>query len=374
MSIGGAVTGGTDMSILFVHPSATLAQDVTNFSWDDTNKYLKIGSSGTQAVVYLNTLPALYQIPAVSGANWFEGNAGNTTLTGYLNFGTGDGSLVSLTSGYQNTAVGSNSGHTFTSGSNNIAIGSKSLEYSAADNFNTAIGYGAVDYLGYLGAGGGNNQGNIGIGYAAMGNLQSGSGNIGLGYTCLLNLVTNCSNNVAIGSIAGNLLGNGGSTSNCTMIGYNCGANITVGDNNVWLGGYRGPSSCNRTICISIGDGNNFLDWNLMSGQVWSMNAWYGVYPSGLHIYNLQSPAATTTNYERAILDWNPTANIFRVGTQAGGTGVVRLVAIDGFQKAGAPAAGDLPSGTCALINDTSGGNTWLVYNAAGTIRKVQLT
>src|SRR6516164_4355118 len=109
MSIGGAVTGGTDMSILFVHPSATLAQDVTNFSWDDTNKYLKIGSSGTQAVVYLNTLPALYQIPNASGSNWFEGNAGNTTLTGYLNFGTGDKCMNVITSGFQNTAIGANS-------------------------------------------------------------------------------------------------------------------------------------------------------------------------------------------------------------------------------------------------------------------------
>src|SRR6516162_7700685 len=171
MSIGGAVTGGTDMSILFVHPSATLAQDVTNFSWDDTNKYLKIGSSGTQAVVYLNTLPALYQIPSGSGANWFEGNAGNTTLTGYLNFGTGDSSLSSLTSGYQNTAIGSNAGKTFTSGSNNIAVGSGALEVSAADSNNIALGYFALHTLGYSGAGSGGNTTNMGIGANAVANL-----------------------------------------------------------------------------------------------------------------------------------------------------------------------------------------------------------
>jgi hypothetical protein len=92
-----------------------------------------------------------------------------------------------------------------------------------------------------------------------------------------------------------------------------------------------------------------------------------------LHIYNVIDTLGTPTNWERAILDWNQTSNIFRIGSQAGGTGTVRLIAIDGFQKAGAPAAGDLPSGTCALINDTSGGQTWLAYNAAGTIRKVQL-
>jgi hypothetical protein len=96
--------------------------------------------------------------------------------------------------------------------------------------------------------------------------------------------------------------------------------------------------------------------------------------PNGLHIYNYQDAAISTANYERAILDWNATSNVFRIASQKGGTGTVRLIAIDGFQKAGAPAAGDLPSGTMALINDTSGGATWLCYNAAGTIRKVQLT
>jgi hypothetical protein len=49
-------------------------------------------------------------------------------------------------------------------------------------------------------------------------------------------------------------------------------------------------------------------------------------------------------------------------------------VALLQIASVGAAAAGDLPSGTCALINDTSGGQTWLCYNAAGTIRKVQLT
>ena len=44
------------------------------------------------------------------------------------------------------------------------------------------------------------------------------------------------------------------------------------------------------------------------------------------------------TTYERAILDWTPTANVFRIGTQAVG-GTKRLIAIDGFAKAGAPAA-----------------------------------
>src|SRR6516165_8618622 len=131
MSIGGAVVGGTAGSVLFIGAGGVLAQDNANLFWDDVNFYVKLGHTGTTSALFLNDLPCHFEIPNASGANWFEGNAGNTTLSGYLNFGTGDGSLISLTSGYQNTAVGSNSGHTFTSGSNNIAIGSATLAWSA---------------------------------------------------------------------------------------------------------------------------------------------------------------------------------------------------------------------------------------------------
>jgi hypothetical protein len=80
------------------------------------------------------------------------------------------------------------------------------------------------------------------------------------------------------------------------------------------------------------------------------------------------------TNYERAAFDWFTTANVFRISSQKGGTGTVRLIAYDAFSKAGAPAAADLPAGTCAFIDDTTNNQTWLVFNKAGTIRKVQLT
>jgi hypothetical protein len=92
-----------------------------------------------------------------------------------------------------------------------------------------------------------------------------------------------------------------------------------------------------------------------------------------VHLYNTQDSIGVATNYERAAFDWFATANIFRVRSQAGGTGTVRLIAYDAFSKAGAPAAGDLPAGTCAFIDDTTNNQTWLVFNKAGTIRKTQL-
>jgi len=47
MSIGGTVTSGTAGSVLFVNAGPVLAQDNTNFYWDDTNNRLSIGGIGT---------------------------------------------------------------------------------------------------------------------------------------------------------------------------------------------------------------------------------------------------------------------------------------------------------------------------------------
>jgi hypothetical protein len=140
-----------------------------------------------------------------------------------------------------------------------------------------------------------------------------------------------------------------------------------------------GPASAINDI-ISISGGNDQtmspLDCGYTTGTGWTWSFTprndRSAKPTGLHVYKVMD-ASPPTNYERGCLDWNLTSNVFRLASQAGGTGTVRLIAIDGFAKAGAPAAGDLPSGSFALIDDTSGGNTWLVFNNAGTIRKVQL-
>jgi hypothetical protein len=385
MSIGGAVTGGTAGSVLYINPAATLAQDNTNFVWDDANKYLKIGSMGTQAIVYLNTLPALYQIQNASGSNWFEGNAGNVSLTGYLNFGTGDSCLANVTTGYQNVGVGSQAMQHLTSGYVNIALGSQALQSTLSDSNNVAIGYGALALVGTGGIGSGNNFSNIGIGQAALGNMHIGRSNIVLGTTAALNIGgynanTEGVNNIIIGVQAGNNLGvsaGAGTVDNNTLVGPSAGVNLSgISIRNTWIGGYQGRSAVTyNSICLSDGQPVGLLDFNYTSFGIWSfnMNVAYGM-ATGVHIYNYQDAFASVANYERAMLDWNPTANVFRIASQAAGSGTVRLIAIDGFQKSGAPAAGDLPSGSFALINDTSGGATWLCYNAAGTIRKVQLT
>jgi hypothetical protein len=380
MTIGGSIGGGTPGGVLYVGSGSVLAEDSTNFSWDESNYHLHLPFTGGY---FLGGVPGLYTVQNTSGNNWFEGNSGNLTLTGYANFGTGDSTLASLTSGYNNTCLGISAMFHATSAHDNFAFGTQTLYNNQSDSYNTAVGALALGQLGNGGAGAGSNIHNVAIGYGAIGGIQQGSGNVGVGFGCMGNVVspTTALLNVVIGEQAGSNLGTGGggSVANNIFIGAHSGGNLTgATSNNTWLGSYQGKSALAQfTVAISDGTPNTLFDWNLTTGGVWSMAASpaSGGIPNGLHIYHTQTALGDTTNYERAILDWNPTANVFRIGYQSGGSGALaRLIAIDGFQKAGAPAAGDLPSGTMALINDTSGGATWLCYNAAGTIRKVQLT
>lgn len=51
-SIGGSITGGTQNSVLFIDPAATLAQDNANFSWDNANNQLLLGSGTASLPAY----------------------------------------------------------------------------------------------------------------------------------------------------------------------------------------------------------------------------------------------------------------------------------------------------------------------------------
>jgi len=53
VAIGGAVTGGTTGSVLFVGAGPVLAQDNANFFWDDTNNRLGIGITAPVAMLHL---------------------------------------------------------------------------------------------------------------------------------------------------------------------------------------------------------------------------------------------------------------------------------------------------------------------------------
>jgi hypothetical protein len=379
MSIGGAVVSGTPGSVLFIGAGGVLAQDNANFFWDDTNKILK---SGAQIDLLAGGVfvPAIFSVSNVGGNNWFEGNAGNASVAGYANFGTGDGSLVSLTTGIANTAIGNQTAQNITTGSSNFALGQDALSGLVSGNDNVGIGTGALRLL--------TSSSFLGIGARAFTNIVSGNygtalgyqagetatgifGDTFIGYKAGQNIGTAAGNTI-IGAFAGSNMVASCTTN--TLIGYNSGSGLTGGNYNTWIGTFN-PASGTPSATIAFSDGNQNaypnLDYTYTTSQVWSFQ--YGTTKQGLHVYKTTDGNAPPTNYERAVFDWNITANVLTIGTQAGGTGIARMTALIGFQKAGAPAAGDLPSGTWGLINDTSGGQTWLCYNAAGTLRKVQL-
>jgi hypothetical protein len=381
MTIGGAVVGGTPGSVLFIGTGPVLAQDNANFFWDDTNFFLKLGHSGTHGAYYINGVPAIFEVPNANGNNWFEGNAGNTSVTGSGNFGTGDGVLANISSGAGNVGIGGAVPGQFATlglmntGSNNMAVGTSALSKNIDGSHNTAIGITALQNTLH-------DSKNVALGSQCMTNMDAGGGgagdeNIGIGFG-VLNALTSGSQNVVIGPQSASNITTGSFN---TFIGPFAGFFLTGGSNNTVLGEWEGPSaSVFNTVVLSGGADNHMpaLDCHFTNttGWTWSFNTRHGTAdnPVGVHVYNTQDTTVPPTNYERGGLDWNLTSNTFRLFSAAGGTGTIRLIAIDGFQKAGAPVAGDLPSGTCALINDTSGNQTWLAYNNAGTIRKVQLT
>jgi predicted heme/steroid binding protein len=85
MAIGGTVTSGTTGSILFIDPTATLAQDNANLFWDNTNNRLGIGTATPFSRLEVNsgtsTAPTLKVYSTVSSFT------ANLTL-GNLDFGS----------------------------------------------------------------------------------------------------------------------------------------------------------------------------------------------------------------------------------------------------------------------------------------------
>jgi hypothetical protein len=377
MSIGGAITGATSGSVLFADSGTNLAQDNANLFYDATNFRLKLGhaASGVVSGYYINNVPAMY---VVGTSNWFAGNAGNLTVSGTDNIGSGSGALAGITSGSGNNAMGTLALNALTTGNYNMAIGQNSMLSLTTGTGNFALGIGAMQLsttssenvaIGFsAGQSWGAATQNVAIGKSALAANTNAYQNTCIGYNSLAAISGNY--NVAIGVTTASGITAGDRN---TFVGANAGNSLTgTSGSNTWIGGYQGPSAAvNSSIALSWA-ANLALDYNLINFNIWSIQ--FGATAQGLHIYKTIDAVPVPTNWERGILDWTVNTGVFTLGTRAGGTGVKRLVAIDGFAKAGAPAAGDVPSGCFALIDDTSGGQTWLCFNKAGTIRKVQLT
>ena len=272
--IGQPVGASSPGSILFVDSGLNLAQDSANFFWDDANNDLHIGGK-----YYIAATRALYYVPGTPENNWFEGNSGSASVTGYGNFGTGDLALASVTSGYNNVAMGSSAARLLTDGFQNISIGSFSLNQTSSDRYNVAIGMGAMEHLGYLGVGGGFNQLNIAIGFAALNQAEQADENVVLGANAVSYIAppATASRNVIIGAQAGASIGftASGNVRANTFIGFGAARNI-IGTSsfNTWIGGHQGPASVlNNTIAFSDGEAaaRTLFDKGVTNASAWSM-------------------------------------------------------------------------------------------------------
>ncbi len=133
----------------------------------------------------LTNLNASQLISIGSGTGeFFLGTAGNTSVTGPYNTGSGLNALASDTTGADNTATGSGVLHFNTSGSDNTAFGYNALHNNGAGPGNTAVGSGALSNHS-------SGTNNIAIGFNAGSAITTTSSNIDIG-----NLGLSSDNNV----------------------------------------------------------------------------------------------------------------------------------------------------------------------------------
>jgi hypothetical protein len=129
-------------------------------------------------VISFGGVPAVHTFSGIGNpnppTNMFVGqNAGNFTMRGINNTATGEGSLFSDTEGTDNTAMGTHSLIANTIGNNNVAIGVIALRGNATGSSNTAIGTEAL----FVSTG----NDNIAVGRQAGSYLTMGDNNIYLG-------------------------------------------------------------------------------------------------------------------------------------------------------------------------------------------------
>ncbi len=198
--------------------------------------------------------------------NFFAGeDAGNFTMTGSNNTGTGVGALHDNTTGYFNTAIGRSALYNNHGGYSNTANGGNALYYNTEGNNNTANGVGALYFN--ISA-----SRNIAIGYNAL-RTQSydytgsawNSDNVAIGYEALYSnqptSITNGIQNTAVGNFA--LRSNNTGYKN-TATGTEALYSNTTGAHNT-ANGYMALNS-NSTGENNTANGSNALSSNTSGG------------------------------------------------------------------------------------------------------------
>lgn len=271
MAIGGSVTSGTQGSVLFIGAGGVLAQDNANFFWDDTNYILKLGATNGSAALYIDNIPAVYRVPNGSGDNWFEAGAGNTTVSGSNNFGTGTNSLTNITTSVSNTAIGANCLSLLVDNGDNIAIGGLILNQGAHLSGNIGVGFNLFGSLGYFGT---TETNNVAVGSTIVGSAYTNvHDNTMIGsQIAYFTSSTALYYNVCIGpQVAKNI---SGAINYSTLVGNAVLQDATSIVQSTVIGGWVGPSSVPISNIIALADGSNptnpQVDWNYTTANVWT--------------------------------------------------------------------------------------------------------
>jgi hypothetical protein len=245
----------------------------------------------------------LFAFGSYSTFNTFVGFAGNTTMTGIQNHGSGFQALLDNTTGLENTAVGFSALLANTTGQANTAVGDSALGTNITGYFNTAVGMSA---LGDNGAGTDNTAAglsalqnnttgsfNTAVGelsaFAADGSFVTGSNNTFLGYFSQLS--TGKLNNAgAIGAYAEV------STSNALVLGsfaaspvcqlYGC-QNTNVGIGTSAPGHLLDVAGTTAVDSTGLNNGTNFIDltFGLNAGEGMSSSRTAGPNQYGIDLF-----------------------------------------------------------------------------------------
>ncbi|MFA5933832.1 MAG: tail fiber domain-containing protein [Candidatus Paceibacterota bacterium] len=243
MGIGNAVTSGTSGSILFVDSSNNLAQDNTNFTWDNTNKALNLNGAFFAKQDTVNANLSVGK-GAMNGTTSGLGNTaiGTDTLlsntTGQLNTAIGAAALFANTIGNNNTAVGVNGLASNDVGVDNTTMGAYSLNSNTSGDFNTAFGSNAL----FANIDG---DANSATGYQSLLANTTGFGNVGYGYQSLLaNTTGNFNTALGVSALTLNTTG-----SNNIGIGYATGIFSPVDiSNSIMIGSVASATASNQLV------------------------------------------------------------------------------------------------------------------------------
>lgn len=323
----------------------------------------RVSSTGCVALGYnsLNALTTADRCTAVGFNSLKNANANNCTAVGRS-------SLESCTSGFQNTAVGSfagtfvttgnyntlmgmSAGGLLTTGSTNLCLGLNSGYSITTSNDNISLG--AYTMARNLNQMTGVNGRNVALGHYASHNLAgTPENNISVGYQSLYN-ATSCSDNICIGTNAGNSITTGGGNVALGGSSLSTGGTLTAGQgfnigigvasnlyvsnsatNNIGIGAYSNFNTSTGVSNISIGQytqassatGSNqiVISTNGTSGTPISgkgdntcfIDARSGLYsyiPYSINLWN--NNAATVSQVEQWVLNNTANSGIANIGT-----------------------------------------------------------